>query len=202
MGLDDFMRELWRAHGTSERPYTHDDLRAALGRVTRDTAFARDFFARYIEGRDVVDYSALLARAGIRLRRAAAGEAFIGGPIGFQDARDANTSSGGDARAFISGPTIVGTPLYEAGLERGDRIVSLGGRPVTTEAELTAILRARRPGDRLVVEFDQRGRRRTATIVVAASPRLEAVTFEQAGEPVTPAVRAFRAQWLGSRSVP
>src|SRR5688500_2807722 len=76
--LDDLMRDLWRTHGTTERPYTHDDLQAALGRVTRDTVFARDFFARYIEGREVVDYSALLARAGIRLRRASAGKAFIG----------------------------------------------------------------------------------------------------------------------------
>lgn len=189
--LDDFMRELWRTHGITERPYTHDDLRAALGRVTRDTAFAREFFARYIEGRDVVDYSALLARAGIRLRRANPGKAFIGGPIGFEG-----------AGAIVTGPTIVGTPLHEAGLGRGDRIISIGGQPVMSEAELSAIIAARRPGDRLTIEFEQRGQRRASTVIAAEDPRLEVVTFEQAGERVTPAVRTFRERWLASRSVP
>jgi predicted metalloprotease with PDZ domain len=187
--LDDLMRDLWRTHGTTERPYTHDDLRAALGRVTRDTAFARDFFARYIEGREVVDYAALLARAGIRLRRASAGRAFIGGAFVFE----------GDS-AVLAGPAIVGTPLYEAGLDRGDRIVSLGGRPLTSEAGLEAILAETKPGDRLAVEFVQRGATQSRTIVVGEDPRLEATTFEKAGERITPATRTFRERWLASRS--
>ena len=187
--LDDLMRDLWRTHGTPERPYTHDDLRAALARVTKDPAFAREFFARYIEGRDVVDYASLLARAGIRLRPAAKGRAFIGGPITFE----------GDS-AVITGPTTIGTPLYEAGLDRGDRIVALGGRTLSSEAELADILSARKPGDRIPIEFVQRGSTRTGTVRLAEDPRLEAVTFETAGERVTPAVRAFREQWLASRA--
>ena len=187
--LDDLMRDLWRTHGTSERPYTHDDLRAALARITRDTAFARDFFARYIEGREVVDYAGLLARAGIRLRRASPDAAFIGGPIAFA----------GDS-AVISCPTIIGTPLYDAGLDRGDRIISIDGRPLATEAALTDLLATRRPGDRVSVEFLQRGAVRSATMRLVEDPRLEAVTFEAAGEPVTPAIKAFRERWLASRS--
>ena len=189
--LDDLMRDLWRTHGATERPYTHDDLRAALGRVTRDTAFARDFFSRYIEGREVVDYAALLARAGIRLRPAASGQPFIGGPIEFE----------GDT-AIVAGGTIIGTPLYEAGLDRGDRIASLGGRPLTSAAVLDEILSTRKPGDRLAVEFVQRGAVRSGSIIVAQDARLEAVTFEQAGERVTPAIRTFRQRWLGSRAMP
>ena len=187
--LDDFMREMWRTHGTTERPYTHDDLRAALGRVTRDTAFARTFFARYIEGRDVVDYAALLARAGIRLRPANPGQAFIGGPIVFDE-----------GRATIGGSTIIGTPLYEAGLDRGDRIIRLAGQPLASDSALSELLSNRRPGDRLAVEFEQRGATRSGTIIVAEDPRLEAVIFERAGERVTPAITAFRERWLGSRS--
>ena len=188
--LDDYMRELWRAHGVDERPYTHDDLRAALGRITRDTAFARAFFASYIEGREVVDYAALLAQAGIRLRPAAPGKAFLGGPVAFDD----------EGRASITGPTLIGTPLYEAGLDRGDVILSLDGAPLASAAGLAAIVERRPPGARIPIEYEQRGARRRATITLAADPRLEAVTFEQAGEPLTPAIRAFRKQWLGSRS--
>ena len=188
--LDDYMRELWRTHGVDERPYTHDDLRAALGRITRDTGFARAFFAQYIEAREVVDYAALLAQAGIRLRRAAPDKAFLGGPIGFDD----------EGRASVTGPTLIGTPLYVAGVDRGDVILSLDGAPPTSADALAAILERRKPGDRIPLEYEQRGTRRRVTIVLAADPRLEAVTFEQAGDPITPAVRAFRQRWLGSRS--
>jgi predicted metalloprotease with PDZ domain len=60
--LDDFMRELWRAHGRPEEdfaptnPYTMADVIAALGRVTKDPAFAEDFYRRHVAGHDVVDY--------------------------------------------------------------------------------------------------------------------------------------------------
>ena len=84
--LDDFMRALWdstggraaKTPGYVETPYTMNDLKSALAAVSGDAAFAQDFFARYIEGREVVDYARLLARAGFVLRRRAAGRAWAG----------------------------------------------------------------------------------------------------------------------------
>jgi predicted metalloprotease with PDZ domain len=74
--LDDYMRALWARFGRSadrrpghvESPYTLADLKAVLAEVSGDSAFAAQFFARYIEGRDVVDYAQLLSRAGFVLR--------------------------------------------------------------------------------------------------------------------------------------
>jgi predicted metalloprotease with PDZ domain len=74
--LDDYMRALWARFGrpTSPRtgyvasPYTLIDLRQALAEVSGDAAFATQFFAAYIEGRDVPDYTRLLGRAGLVLR--------------------------------------------------------------------------------------------------------------------------------------
>ena len=74
--LDDFMRALWTKFGRSaasvpgyvQMPYTEADLKRTLAEVARDTAFADEFFARYVEGRDVIDYASLLARAGLILR--------------------------------------------------------------------------------------------------------------------------------------
>ena len=48
-----------RALGTPgyvETPYTIDDLKSVLAAVSDDAAFAEDFFARYIQGREVVDF--------------------------------------------------------------------------------------------------------------------------------------------------
>ena len=61
--LDGFMRMMWERFGRPvrryavRRPYTVDDLERTLGAYTRDPAFARDFFERYVRGRDVPDYA-------------------------------------------------------------------------------------------------------------------------------------------------
>jgi predicted metalloprotease with PDZ domain len=71
VSLDDYMRAMWRSHGRPggakegyvDRPYTIADAEARLAEVTGDAAFARDFFARYIHGRDVAEYAKLLQPA-------------------------------------------------------------------------------------------------------------------------------------------
>ncbi len=72
--LDDFMRAMWRVHGAPggaregfvDRPYSIADAEARLAETSGDAAFARDFFGRFIQGRELADYAALLQRAGIR----------------------------------------------------------------------------------------------------------------------------------------
>ena len=74
--LDDYMRALWARFGRSAAarpgyvasPYTLADLRATLAEVSGDASFAANFFEKYIEGRDVVEYADLLSRAGFLLR--------------------------------------------------------------------------------------------------------------------------------------
>jgi predicted metalloprotease with PDZ domain len=80
LSLDDFMQEMWRRYGKPggarqgyvDRPYTMEDAEATLAAIT-DTRFARDFFDRYIEGRELADYGQLLAPAGFLARHAPRG---------------------------------------------------------------------------------------------------------------------------------
>jgi predicted metalloprotease with PDZ domain len=188
--LDDYMRALWLRFGKTEVPYTLADLRDVLTEVTRDAAFANDFFDRYITGRDVADYAALLSNAGILLRKANAGAAWLG-PTAFAYP---------DGMAIVASATLAGTPLYEAGVERGDRIISIAGETIVDAAALTRLLAARRPGDRVAITYEQRGATRTAEVALAEDPQLEVMTYERAGMTVTDNMRRFRAAWLGSRS--
>jgi predicted metalloprotease with PDZ domain len=81
LSLDDFMREMWRRHGRPggaregyvDRPYTSADAEATLAAVSGDSAFAREFFARYIQGRELADYRRLLTPAGFLVRTASRG---------------------------------------------------------------------------------------------------------------------------------
>ncbi len=158
--LDHLMREMWRSHGSPEIPYDVDDVQAALARVTGDSLFAADFFDRFVRGRDVPDYPTLFAAAGIALEPARPGAAWIG-PL------PVAADAGG---AVLTATPWIDTPLYEAGLDRGDRILSLDGRSVGSAAEIEQVLAGHAPGDRLPVRFESRDSEQEATLVLREDP--------------------------------
>jgi predicted metalloprotease with PDZ domain len=179
--LDHLMREMWRRHGSPQIPYDVEDIQEALAEVTGDAAFAQDFFRRYVWGRDVVDYAALFAAAGIRFGKSAPGEPTLG------SARFAFAPDG----ATLTTGTLVGTALYDAGLDRGDRITRLGERAISSREDMDAVLEGRRPGDTLEVRFWSRGLVRTATLVVGESEALSASLDPRAGSEAA----RFLATW-------
>jgi predicted metalloprotease with PDZ domain len=193
--LDHFMRALWQKHGKPggkapgyvDVPYTMADLKAALAAVAGDAAFADDFFARFIQGREVVNYEPLLARAGLALRLASPGRAFAG-EIRLLDAQ-------GRARTSA---TLLDSPVYQAGLDRDDVILAVGGTAVASASDFERLIRARKPGDAVPLVFERRGERITAMLRLVQDPRLEIVRNEDIGRPLTDTQRRFREAWLSS----
>lgn len=194
--LDDFMRAMWMRFGrapgvvppTVPRPYTVADARQVLAEVSGDEAFAREFFARHVEGTEVIDYAPLLERAGIRLQRAG-GAPWLG----------VRVDGVGDGLT-VTAPTWFGSPAYTAGIDVGDTLLSLEGSPLRQAADLTRALAQRSPGQSVRLRVRRRdGTEVEATATLANSPAIELVTVEEIGEPSTAQQRAFRAAWLGSQ---
>ena len=184
--LDGYMQAVWNRHGVTEVAYTVDDLEEVLADYVGDPTFAAEFFGRFVRGREVPDFESLLTPGGMVLRPANPGIAWVGQVgLGFDE-----------EGAVIRGNTTKGSPIYEAGLDRGDRIVSVDGRPVTSREAWSEILNDKRPGDELQVRYESRGSSRTATVRLTSDPRLEVVTFEAAGLRVDTDVRRFRNAWL------
>ena len=177
-----------RTPGYVETPYTIDDLKTVLAAVAGDAAFAEEFFARYIQGREVVDFKPLLAKAGFLLRLRSAGRAHAGS-LQTQD---------GQNGVRVTGDVPFRSPAYGAGLERDDVIVSLGGTRVATAAEVDRALMTRKPGDSLQIVYERRGERVTSILKLVEDPTLELVPGEEAGQPLSEAQRKFRDAWLGS----
>ena len=188
------MRLMWERFGRPtrryavRRPYTVDDLERTLGEYAGDATFARDFFKRYVRGREVPDFAALLARAGMRVAPSGPGGAYAG-PLVL-----ASDSTG----TTVASPAIAGTPVHAAGLELGDRLVSADGRPVRGDEEWQALVAAKAPGDSVSLVFQQRGREVRGVVWLVADPRVAVAPMEQQGESLSEGQRAFRTSWLSS----
>ena len=198
--LDDYMRLLWQRFGRRggavpgvvDRPYTQADARAALAELTGDQGFADDFFDRYVEGHEVIDYAPLFVRAGLVLRPRAPGQTWLGA---------ASLSFSGSGARVVE-PARFGSPLYDAGVERDDVLISLEGRSLSSARRLRAVLGELDAGQRVPLVYSRRGERLTVRVTVTADPTMELVPGELVGRGPTPAQQQFRDEWLRSQVAP
>lgn len=195
---DQFMKALWtqfgrpgqQTPGKVSTPYTIDGLKESLARVAGDRGYANDFFAKYVEGRELVDYTRLLGRAGMVLRKRAAGKAFAG-QVQLQ---------GGGSALRVSGLVPWESPLYQAGVAQDDQLANLGGVDLTSMAAFEAALSKQKPGAAVPLRFIRRsGEVVNGTITLVEDPRIEIVPVEKTGGILTDDQKRFRESWLSSQ---
>lgn len=187
--LDAMMQRLWASHGRNEMPYTVDDLRSALAAIAEED-FAQWFFEEHVFASAVPDYRDLLSRAGFLVRRQRPREAWIGdGGLVF-DKKGARLSS----------LATKGSPLYLAGIDRDDTLVSANGRRLRSAKTLDRLLAALEPGNTIDLVVEGRAGTRTVSLTLAENPSLEVVRSETAGTPLEASQRDLRHRWLASRS--
>ena len=128
--LDDAMRDLYRTTYERGRGFTGADWWGAVARAagTLEAPFL-DFARRYVDGREPLPMDSVLALAGLALRTDSIREPMLG----IATAAD----SGGALVVFVD-PSGAGAA---AGIRVGDRLVSLGGIPMLTEASFAAFQR-------------------------------------------------------------
>ncbi len=195
---DDFMKALWaqfgrpgqKEPGKVSTAYTIDGLKETLAKVSGDRGFANNFFNKFVEGRELVDYSRLLGRAGMVLRKRAAGKAFVG---------QVQLQAGGSALR-VSGLVPWDSPLYKAGVAQDDQIVNLGGVDLASMANFDEALAKQKPGAAVPIRFVRRsGEVVNGTITLEEDPRVEVVAVEKTGGTLTDDQRRFRESWLNSQ---
>ena len=195
--LDHFMRALWMEFGRPGQkepglvatPYTTDGLKATLAEVAGDRAFADEFFARYVQGHELIDYAKPLARAGLVMRKRNAGKAYLTG--------SQSLSFSGGSGARLTAPAPHDSALYKAGVDQDDQIVALDGITLSSEQNLDEVLRRRKPGDAVPIRIVRRsGETVNATVVIEEDPRVEIVSADT----VTADQQRFRDAWLNSKT--
>ena len=138
--LDDYMRAVWLALGKVQHPYVIADLQKVLAKLT-NPKFADAFYKRYIYGIEKNDYAALLAKAGLVLQKSAPGKGWAG-PMGNGYGRGRSAAAGGANSGgwLIQSSTIIGTPLYKAGLDAGDIVTNADGKDIKTMQDFADIV--------------------------------------------------------------
>ena len=195
--LDDVMKTMWKSFGKPggrepgyvDRPYTPRDFEEAIGQVTGDRAFASDLMRRYVQGHEVMDYARLVQQAGLVIKPLFPGRASLG----------TLSTEQADGGLRITAPTRLGSPAYDAGLDRDDVIRTVNGQAVGTSDQLDGVLRKLKPGTRVTIGFTQRRQEKSAGAVLGEDPRFDLLAVEAAGGTPNDAQKAFRASWLAGQ---
>jgi predicted metalloprotease with PDZ domain len=198
--LDDYMRTVWLDRGKVMKPYTIPDLQNDLAKVTNNSKFAADFFSKYIYGVDKNNYEALLAKAGFLLRKAQPGKAWAG-PLtgaGRRGRSGQARTTGGEGLPILTS-TLVGSPVYKAGLDAGDLILKADGKDIKSGQDFNDLVASKNVGDKIMVAYKNRTGEHETTVTLEENPYLEIVTYEKAGKQLTKEQQDFRNAWLSSK---
>jgi len=114
--LDDVMRYLYTEFYKKDRNYTPKDFQTIS--ETMAGSSLEQFFAKYVRGREELDYNSALASAGLRLDPTGGTskpveKAYLGADVAQEDDR------------LMVRRVYAGSPAYEQGLNTGDQIVAL-----------------------------------------------------------------------------
>jgi putative serine protease PepD len=71
-----------------------------------------------------------------------------------------------DAEAAIIDSVEPGTPAEDAGIEKGDQILSIDGDPITGGVDLIVSIRSHLPGETIQVEFERDGETETVAVTL------------------------------------
>lgn len=184
LSLDGFMQSVWKTYGKTEISYTARDLQLALESYAGQK-FGQAFFDKYVFDSQMPDYEKLLESVGVTFRPANQKKAYLGA---YLDVRD-------QAATLVAQP-IEGSAAYQAGLAKGDKLTSIGGKPITGEANSQNLLAAYKPGDKVKVEFERFGKSRTAELTLQADASYATQLVE--GK-ISAKVEKKRHDWLNQR---
>lgn len=157
LSLDGFMKLMYTKYGKTETPYTIENIFLTLTEYS-GRSLTDDFFEDYIYKSTKPDYKKLLGQMAIYLKSDKKG--YIGASLTW-------SKSG---LATLSDYSIVGSPIYIAGLEKGDVLISVDNKSFSSFLELRDILTTK-IGKKTSVNFRRNGREKSVMLRVEESPK-------------------------------
>jgi predicted metalloprotease with PDZ domain len=186
--LDDVMRYLYTEFYKKNRNYTPEDFQSVCERMAGSSL--ENFFARFVRGREELDYNAALNAVGLQL-----GEADQAKPPVEKLYLGADVAQDGERLTIRR--VYSGSPAYDQGLNTGDQILALDNQRVNQQTFL-ARLAEKRPGDTLSLTLFRDDELRTFTIKLGKRVVTD-YKIVPVKEPTPEQTRLYKA-WIGSTS--
>ncbi len=164
--LDDVMRLLMTKYGLPKPGFTDAELKAAFESVAGGDL--TEFFKRYVEGTEELEFERYLKYAGLELKGAYRESDLLLTPFNSAVGK-APGSLGVRMRGAVIASVLAGSPAYLAGVNASDELIALNGRKLeaaTIEARLNEI----REGQRVALTVFRRERLMTFEVITAAKP--------------------------------
>jgi len=182
--LDDYMKLVWQKFGKSEIPYAVRDLQATLAEYAGES-FANGFFDKHIFDSQMPDYASLFKNMGVSFANNGAGKASIGGNLRKQRLGWQLTSN-----------ATIGSPVYNAGIEKEDVFISIGGVTIEDDFKLNDFLAKHKPGDKVEVKLKKLwGEERTVSMTLSEAKQFGTSIDKNANAKA----KARRDAWVRSK---
>lgn len=182
LNLDDYMKLVWQKYGKTEIPYTIPELEKSLTEYA-GKEFAPNFFQNYIYQSKMPNYEQLFERVGVSIEQNKP-DAYFGASV----RSDENGT-------IISQNVAKNTPAYSAGLDKGDKIISINGVQLTAENNWEDELKKFNPGDTIDLEYERYAAVKKTKLTLATDPTYVIELKEDAGKKAEKA----RRNWLSKQ---
>lgn len=184
LNLDDFMKQVWDTYGKTEIPYSIKNLNKSLNTYAGEE-FGDNFFNNFIYKSDMPKYTELLNSVGVSLSREP-NSAYFGAAVSVTD----------DLTGKIQANTKIGSPAYKAGLDKDDIITSINEKPFPNGLQFDTFIKEFKPGERLKIEFDRYGSKKTTEVILESDPNYTIALKEKNGEEPSKKILKARKDWL------
>lgn len=179
--LDGFMAAMWKKYGKPEIPYTVKDIEATLSEYASKD-FSVEFFTNHIYQSKMPDYKTLLAQAGIDLEKENGDAPWFGAYVFIRD-----------STAEVSSNPYQDSPAYKAGLDNGDKIISVNDKQVIEFESFSDLIDTFSIGETVDITYLRYGKERETILKFEADPAYKTVPMDKPNK----AEKKFRSSWLG-----
>jgi len=183
LNLDDYMKLIWKNYGEKENSYTINDLHQSLNHYAGKT-FGDNFFNNYIYQSEMPNYKDIFASVGVALEQN--NTPYLGANIVMND----------DKNAVVTRNTKMGTPAYDAGLNKNDVITAINGEAFSDEQNFDAFINKFKIGDKLEVTYKRLDLEKVTSITLKQDPRYSISLIEKKGIKPPVEIIAKRKEWL------
>jgi predicted metalloprotease with PDZ domain len=183
LNLDDYMKLVWTTYGKVENPYTVNDLHQALNKFA-GKSFGDNFFNNYVYKSEMPQMQTAFENVGVSLTKNSDQVWFGRSPREGKLVRN----------------TIIDSPAYEAGLENGDTIISLGDFVLSDALSFNDALNNFKPNDKAKVVYERFGEQKETEITFKSNPRYSISVFEANDLVPTETQKVNRDAWLSGKN--